>query len=141
MWQTNKWILAGLWVCAVGCAAYAFVGGEQVGLPAILTKHLTGPPSEYLSEHLGVLVLAVVALGLLVRWAFYQDALSQRRSHVWLYVSSQQLCPTHIRPPVWYRSFFIEQSAVDLTLQALQQRQGVVLRGAPLLSYPCQRPA
>ena len=121
MWQTSKWILAGLWVCAAGCAVYAFVGVGPAGWLAILT------------EHLSVLILAVVALGLLVRWAFYQDALSQLRRRAWVYASSQQLRPTHIRSAVWYRSFFIERPAVDLTLQALLQRQGVVLRGAPLV--------
>ena len=121
MWQTSKWILAGLWVCAAGFAVHAFVGREQVGRPALVT------------EHLFVLVLTVVALGLLVRWAFYQDALAQLRRHAWLYCSSQALGPTHIRPASWYRSFFIERPAVDLTRQALLQRQGVVLRGAPLV--------
>ncbi len=75
MWQTSKWILAGLWVGVAGFAVYAFVGRGQVGRPTLLTEYPL------------VLVLAVVALKLLVRWAFYQDALSQLRRHAWLYSS------------------------------------------------------
>ena len=129
MWKAIKWLLATLWTFSFGFAVFLLQNW-------VLDKPLPNLPRFILllTAYRFIFIAASIVIGILASLAFYKDALRNLEKKVWLYKSTWRLKPTDINPSkAWYDPFFIKRPEVDGALKILDQGQGVLIVGVPLL--------